>query len=332
MGNTGNTKKIRNLLDGKSGTLLIVLVFSVVVFYIINPAYLSSANVKTVFNACSTSGIMAVGMGCLLISGSIDLSSGAIGMFAGVIIALLLQTDMPWGVAFVVTVLGACCIGLLNAFFVNVLNFIPFISTLGTMTVLTGLGGILSNGQAIVVNNKSFWELGSITVFNVVPLPFVLMVFVFAVYGCILSGTIFGRRVYMCGGNRNAVRLAGINHKAITTVLFVSNAALSAVTGIIFTSRMHNAIYTSVLGQEMTGLTAAILGGIGFKGGTGGMVGAFIGLILLNSFTSGLLVAGLNDYWRIVANGVLLIAALTLDYVREKSRIKSQKTAAMKDA
>jgi ribose/xylose/arabinose/galactoside ABC-type transport system permease subunit len=79
----------------------------------------------------------------------------------------------------------------------------------------------------------------------------------------------------------------------------------------------------------MTGITAAVLGGVGFTGGSGGMLGAFIGLLLLNSFTSGLVISGLDPYWMIVSQGVLLIAALMLDFFREKSRIKSLKKAAV---
>ena len=326
------TNKARLLLEGKSGTLLIIFVVTVVIFYFINPAYLSPENVKTIFNSCTASGFLAVGMACLLISGNIDLSSGAIGMMSGIIIAYLLQTSIPWVITIIITVAAACCIGLFNAFLVNVLNFVPFISTLGVMTLLTGLGGGITNGQPLFINNQAFWALGSITVFKVVPLLFLIMVLVFIIYGIILSNTRFGRRMYMCGGNKDAARLAGINYKKVSAILFVNNAALAALTGVVFTSRMHNAIWTSITGQEMVGLTAAVLGGVGFKGGTGGMFGAFIGLVLLNSFTSGLLVAGLNDYWRIVANGVLLVAALTLDFVKDRSRVRSQKAAALKDA
>ena len=326
------TNKAKVLFEGKSGTLLIILIVTIAVFYIINPLYLSPENIKTIFNSCTASGFLAVGMACLLISGNIDLSAGAIGMFSGIIVAYMLQTPIPWGISLIISVLAACCLGLLNAFLVNVLNFVPFISTLGVMTLLTGLGGGITNGQPLFINNKAFWELGSITVLNVIPLLFIIMVVVFIIYGVILSGTKFGRRMYMCGGNKDAARLAGINYKKVSTILFVNNAVMAAFSGIVFTSRMHNAIWTSITGQEMVGLTAAVLGGVGFKGGTGGMPGAFIGLILLNSFTSGLLVAGLGDYWRVVANGVLLIVALTLDFLKDRSRAKAQKAAAMIDA
>jgi ribose transport system permease protein len=323
------TSGLKKFIGGKQFTLIIVTVVIIILFYIIKHTYLSIDNIKTIFIQCSTSGIIAVGMSCLLISGQIDLSSGAIGMFSGLIVALLLATGMPWIVAVIITLAMAACIGLFNAFLANVLNFMSFISTLGVMTIISGLGNVITNAQTIAVSDKAFWGIGSIVLFGVFPLPFVIMVLVFIGYGFMLSSTKFGRRMYMCGGNRNAARLAGISPKKVTTILFANNGALAGLTGIIFTARMHGASSSSIMGTEMTGITAAVLGGVGFMGGSGGMLGAFIGLILLNSFTSGLVIAGLGAYWQIVASGVLLILALTLDYIREKSRIKALKTAAI---
>ena len=322
------TSGFKRFLGGKNFTLIIVTAFVILMFFIIKQTYLSIDNIKTIFIACSTSGIIAVGMSCLLISGQIDLSSGAVGMFGGLIVAFLLQAGVPWVVAVLITFAMAAVVGLFNAFLANVMHFMSFISTLGVSTIFIGLGNVVTNAQTIAVSNKAFWSLGSYVVFGIFPLPFVIMVAVFVGYGFMLSSTRFGRRMYMCGGNFNAARLAGINPKKITTVLFVNNSILASLTGIIYTARMHGASPSNVIGTEMTGITASVLGGVGFMGGSGGMVGAFIGLILLNSFTSGLVIAGLDPYWQIVSQGVLLIAALILDFVREKSRIKALKTAA----
>ncbi len=319
---------IEKFIGGKNFMLVMVLIVVILFFYIIKSTFLSPDNIKTIFVACSTSGLIAVGMSCLLISGQIDLSAGAAGMFSGLIVAYLLQAGVPWVLAALITIIGAGVLGLFNAFLANVMNFMAFISTLGVMTILQGLGLVITNAQTIAVSDKAFWGLGSTVIFGFFPLPFVIMVAVYVIYGFMLYGTRFGRRMYMCGGNRNAARLAGINPKKITTFLFINNSMLAAVTGIIYTARMHGAASTNVIGSEMTGITAAVLGGVGFMGGSGGMLGAFIGLLLLNSFTSGLVISGLDPYWMIVSQGVLLIAALLLDYFREKSRIKSLKKAA----
>ncbi len=319
--------KSRNVLKAmtrsKGFTLLLVLAALVVVFYLIRDAFLSDDNIRNILISASLSGTITVGMGMLLISGQVDLSSGATGMIGGLVVATLLQGGMPWTLALLLTLLLGCAIGLLISFFVNVMNFMSFITTLALMTSLKGVGYLITNADRIAVSNQSFWQLGTYNVFGIIPLPFLIMVVLYIVYGLILRFTKFGRFVYMCGGNSGAARLAGINPKKIYTVLFVNNSAIACLAGSLLASRMHTAGPSSVVGTELTAITSSVLGGISFLGGSGGMGGAFIGVMLLNVFTNGLVISGLEDYWRIVSQGVLLILALTLDFYREESRRKS---------
>ncbi len=319
------TSGIKRIVNSKSFTLIVVMAVIIIAFWIINPNYLSDDNIRNILNAASLSGTIAVGMACLLISGQVDLSAGAVGMMGGVVIAYLLQAGLPWFPALIITLAIGAVVGLINAFFVNVLNFMSFISTLGMSTVFTGLGLVFTNAQNIAVSNQSFWALGSTNVLGIIPLPFFIMMILFIVYGFILLNTKFGRRMYMCGGNRNAARLAGIDPKKIHLVLFVNNSVIAFLAGSLMTARMHMASPTAVIGSDLTAITAAVLGGVSFMGGGGGMGGAFIGLMLLNTFTNGLVVIGLGSYWQIVAQGVLLIAALVLDFFRERSRIRALK-------
>jgi ribose transport system permease protein len=140
-----------------------------------------------------------------------------------------------------------------------------------------------------------------------------------------MSSTRFGRRMYMAGGNPNAARLAGINPKRITTTLYINNSVIACLAGSLMAARMHMGSPSAIAGSDLDAITAAVLGGVSFMGGGGNMVGVFIGLLLLNSFKNGLVVVGLDSYYQVVASGLLLIAALTLDFFREKSRIKNLK-------
>lgn len=316
---------IKRIIGGKSFSLVIILAVIIVWFQVINSNYLSTDNIRNILNAASLSGTIAVGMACLLISGQIDLSAGATGMLGALLTALLLKTGMPWVVAVLLAMCAGAVVGLVNAFFANVMNFMTFISTLALSTVFTGLGNVITNAQNIAISDKTFWALGSTNVFGIIPVPFLITIILFVVYGFMLTSTRFGRRMYMCGGNRNAARLAGINPKKVHTILFVNNSVIAVLAGSVMAARMHMASPTAILGADLTGITAAVLGGISFMGGGGGMGGAFIGLILLNSFTNGLVVVGLDSYWQVVSQGVLLIGALLLDFFREKSRIKALK-------
>jgi len=160
---------------------------------------------------------------------------------------------------------------------------------------------------------------------GIFPLPFFITAILLIIYGVILSATGFGRRVYMTGGNANAARLAGISTKRITTILFVNNGVTASLAGTLFAARMHMGSPMAITGSDLDGITAAILGGVAFTGGSGNMLGVFVGLVLLTSFQNGLVVVGLDSYFQVVAKGLLLIGALILDYYRENARLRSLK-------
>ena len=317
----------KKLLASKEFTLIIVWAVIVLIFFFINKNYLSLDNIRNIFNSAFVMGTIAVGMSCLLISGGIDLSAGNTGMMAGVIIAFLLQAKMPWVPALLITLVFGAVTGLINAAFANGLNFMPFISTLAISTAYGGLALVLTNAQNIAISNRAFWALGSTNVLEIFPLPFFITIVLMAIYGYIMMNTRFGRRMYMAGGNPNAARLAGINPKKITTMLYINNSVISCIAGALMAARMHMGSPSAIAGSDLDAITAAVLGGVSFMGGGGNMVGVFIGLLLLNSFKNGLVVVGLDSYYQVVASGLLLIAALTLDFFREKSRIKNLKAA-----
>ncbi len=316
-------RSIHRLTVRKEFTLILFLIAVIYVFWLINPNFLSQNNVKGILNSAFAMGTLAIGIGCLMISGEIDLSAGGTGMLAGVLLALLMRGGMSVWLALLIVLAFSFATGLVNAFFVNVMHFMSFISTLAISTAFGGLALILTNAQNVSINNKGFWTLGSALVFGVLPLPFVIMIVLFIVYGVILTYSGFGRRIYMIGGNQGAARLAGINSKKITTILFVNGSLISCLTGIVMASRMHMGSTTSVTGSEIDAITVAVLGGISFTGGVGNMFGVAIATLLITAFQNGLLIAGLSSYYQVVAKGILLIAALLFDYSRERARKKS---------
>ena len=311
---------VHRLTERKEFTLILFLIVIVYFFWLINPNFVSVNNVKGILNSAFSMGTLAIGIGCLLISGEIDLSAGATGMLAGVLLAMLMRAGMSWVPAVVIVLLFGVVTGLVNAFFVNVMHFMAFISTLAISTAFGGLALILTNAQNISISDQAFWTIGSATLFGVLPLPFVIMIVLFIIYAVVLTYTGFGRRIYMIGGNQNAARLAGINAKRIKTILFVNGSVVSALTGIVIASRMHMGSTTAVTGAEMDAITVAVLGGIAFTGGVGNMLGVAIATVLIAAFQNGLVIVELPAYYQVVAKGVLLIAALLLDYYRERSR------------
>jgi ribose transport system permease protein len=318
--------RTKNVTNAKEFTLVVVQIIILYIFWAINPNYLSLNNIRNIFNSAFVVGTIAVGMSCLLISGKLDLSAGNTGMLAGVLVSLLLRDNMPWGAAVIIVLLFGAVTGLFNAALVNGLNFTAFIATLAVSTIYGGLALVLTNAQTIPIGNQSFWRLASANVFGVFPLPFFIMIILLIAYGILLSNTRFGRRVYMVGGNASAARLAGINPKKVTTILYINNSVIACVVGILVAARMHMGSPSAISGSDLDAITASVLGGVAYTGGVGNMLGVTIGILVLTSFQNGLVVVGLDSFYQIVAKGLLLIAALTLDFYREKARLKALKT------
>jgi ribose transport system permease protein len=127
----------------------------------------------------------------------------------------------------------------------------------------------------------------------------------------------------MCGGNPTAARLAGINVRRVNSILMVNCGFLSAMGGCVLAARLRTVSSGAVIGSDLDSITACCLGGIAFMGGEGNMLGALLGILLLTAFKNGRTIVGFSTYWQVVAGGVLLIVALSVDYISTKSRMRA---------
>jgi ribose/xylose/arabinose/galactoside ABC-type transport system permease subunit len=313
--------RYRKLLRSKSVTLLLVTIAVSIVFTVLNPSFISRNNITGLLYQLSFTGIISVGMGCLLISGGVDLSAGAIGCAAGVLVGVIAQSGIPWPLAVLLTLLFGAAAGGINAFLVNGLNFVPFITTIGTASVWQGFASIICSGTNVVVEAQGFYTLATFRIAGI-PLPFVILIVCFGAYGWILGSTPFGRHLYMCGGNRDAARLAGLRLKKTSAYVYVNSGILAAVAGVLMTSLNHMGSTAAILGYEMDAIAASVLGGVSFLGGSGKLLGCFFGVLLIKSFNLGLTAVGVPSYWQIVAQGVIILLALITDYASAKSTMR----------
>jgi len=145
----------------------------------------------------------------------------------------------------------------------------------------------------------------------------------FIVFGLLMSKSAFGMKVTLMGGNPVAATLAGINAAGITTTLFIMSAVMGGIAGVFNCARLSQGALTALTTNQFTGLTAAILGGISFGGGVGNMAGAFVGLLILNTFQVGMSLIGVNPFWVNVFTGLLLLLALALDFISMQRKSKA---------
>jgi ribose/xylose/arabinose/galactoside ABC-type transport system permease subunit len=320
--------RVRRALTGKTFVLFAMLVAVIAIFSIINPNYLKVDNFRTIFYDAALSGTLMIGFGTLLISGNADMSVAAVGCFAAVLCCKMIVAGVPWGLAVVFGLVMGGAMGGFNALLWYKFNIVPFIGTMGMSFVWQGLAGFITRSTYVNVNNKGFFTFASGSIPGIgVPISFVYVVAFALIYGFILSYTKFGRQVYMCGGNVFAARLSGVSVTKIGTIMMINCSALSAFGGIALASRMHQIAANSMQTTLMDSITAAFLGGISFGGGSGSMLGAFFGLLLLNFFNSGLVMIGVGTYWQFTAQGLLLIIALAADYFSRRVRERQLKLA-----
>lgn len=288
--------------------------------------FMSINNLRQIFFNLVIQCVMMCGISMILIGGNIDLSVAGQAALSTMIFAWLCQnTTLPWPVIAIIVLLIAACFGLINTFLVIKLKFPAFIATIGMASVYRGLCSIITNGYNIQINRVGFTNLSKGTLFGIFPATFIFAVVLIIICQLVLSRTRFGRSVYMAGGNPNATRLAGININKTTLILFVVNSVMAAVGGLLWTSQMKLASPTSIIGDapDMSVISAAILGGVAFTGGSGNLAGPFIALLLLNVLDNMLTVIGVQSYWNLVAQGLLLAVALIFDYVSTERRRKA---------
>ena len=198
-----------------------------------------------------------------------------------------------------------------------------------TQFVFRGFAYILCDGRPVSITDSAYLSLGSIRILTI-PLSVWIMLVLILVFGLILAKTKFGRSVYAIGGNKDAARLAGLNPQRTVTILFILMGVVTALGGIVFSSRMHSGQPAANVNLEFDAITAVVLGGVSFTGGVGNMAGTILGVILIQAFNTGLIMVNVPSFWQYVARGALLLFALTSDYIRKTKREKALLEASKK--
>ena len=321
-------------INGSMLVLLCALGIVVGVFTFLNKNFFSYTNMVNVFVAASLVGLVAIGETYLIIAGLNDLSPGSVAAFSGVLAAILTSNfGLNFGLSVIITIVVASLAGLFNAWMVSKIKLQPFIATLVTQAVFRGLAYIICDGKPVAVTNETFINLGKARVggSSGIPVTVILLIIAFLIFGFILARTRFGRSIYAIGGNVDAARLAGLKPNKVIVITYLLMYCLCALGGTILAARMNSGQPAACVNLEFDAITAVILGGVSFNGGIGNMMGTFLGVILIQAFNTGLTMVQVPTFWQYVARGLLLLAALTIDYLRKANREKKLLQDSMKN-
>lgn len=279
-------------------------------------------NILQVIRQASYVGMMAVGMVFVMSGGDIDLSVGAMYNLATIVMAFAYQKGLPFELVLLIGLLTGVTCGLLNGGLSVVLKIPTIIVTLGTMTIYRGFSLVISNATTIAGFPKENWffNIFGAKFFGPVPGSIVLM-FIVGVVGYILySKTAFGRQVCAIGANRQAARYSGIQVDRIRLLTMTLSGVICAVAATGLLAFLKAADPSVGSGSEMLVISSAIIGGTSLAGGSGSVIGAIIGALIIAIIRNGLVLLGVSIYWQGVVTGAVIIAAVTLDYIIKRRR------------
>jgi ribose transport system permease protein len=317
------TARRRGFTVPEVAALALFLTAELVFFGIKSPYFFERENWFNILTAIAIYGVLAAPATLLLVAGQFDLSVGSGVAFVAVMMAYIAGQQPPslgHSILLGVVVAVACGIGigLVNGFFVTVVGVNALITTLGMLAVLRGLAQVTASGQTVLLDG--FSGLGQGRIANApldVPVAAVILVGVLLLFWLVMRYTVFGRSMYAIGANPVAARLTGIRSRRLIFVGFVLSGLAMALGGLILVSEVGAAPSGTLgAGYELQVVTAVILGGASLAGGRGTILGTVLGLLIIGVLNNGLNLLSVDAFWQQVAQGALLVAAVSFDRLR----------------
>ncbi len=316
-GAAGGRNRVHRLMTNRDFAIFLVTLAVFAFFSVFAHRFLSEFTMVDIARRASILGILAVGMAFLFVSGELDLSIGS--HYGFLLILMSVQNEkmhIDPSIAAVVVIIIGMVIGAINGFFVTRIGLPSFIMTLGMLALLRGASNAISSGYPIPAKNTDlpFYQIIRANFPGThVPDIFVAMLVVVVIGAIILARTKFGSDVYATGGNRDAAQNSGINTARIKFRCFVAMGGLCGVSAALLFGRIGLAPLSAGLNLELQVIAAIIVGGVGLFGGRGTIFGSLMGVLILCTITSGLILMGISDYWNGVATGAVILIAVGLN-------------------
>ena len=288
----------------------------------INPNFFTVDNILNILRQTSVNAIIAVGMTFVILIAGIDLSVGSILALTGAFAASMVGTELSILLVIPAVLLIGTLLGTLSGVIVAKGKVQAFIATLVTMTLLRGVTMVYTDGRPISTGFSdtadAFAFLGTGYLFGI-PVPIWLMAIVFLISWYVLKHTKMGRYIYALGGNEAATQLSGINVDKVKIFVFAVSGFLSALAGLIVTSRLSSAQPTAGVTYELDAIAAVVVGGTSLMGGKGRVMGTLIGALIIGFLNNALNLLDISSYYQMIAKAlVILVAVLADNYLGSK--------------
>lgn len=299
------------------GGIIISLAVLCVVFSVMSPRFLAFNNFMNIMQQVAVIAVAAYGMTYVILLGDIDLSIGSIIAVSGMVAAQAFAMGFGFVPAVALTLAAGALMGALNGALSAKLMLPSFIVTVATMGIYRGMVSLPTNGAPAMIENDTWLAIGGES-FLGIPIIIWIMAVLFVVNHIILSKTIFGRQVYLTGGNREAAIYSGIRVDRIKIIVFTISGVMAAISGMLLSSRLSSAQTNAGTGYELDAIAAVVLGGTSLAGGVGTIVGTILGALIIGVINNGMNMLSVPYFYQLIVKGVVILVAVWLD-VRSKS-------------
>jgi ribose/xylose/arabinose/galactoside ABC-type transport system permease subunit len=320
--------------------LLSILIAVIVIEFVVKGSFnfITPRNISNVLMQVSVTGIFALSMTLVMISGGIDLSVGWMMSFLGAGFAYLIRfAEMSESLVVIICIAAGIGLQLLMGLIISRTKLEPFIVSLGFMSIYRGFTYLITNGREITIKGR-FEFLGS-EIFKFgknldasqrfsLRVPVILFLLLVILVWLVVKYTKFGRRVYAVGGNENAAYLAGINVKNFKLLIYGINGLFVSIASMTLLSRLGTGSPIMGMGKEIDVIAAVVVGGTALSGGKGNIWGTVIGVVLLGIMSNALNILGVSPHFQYIMKGLLIIGAVLIGYYSSLRTVKKSKKSA----
>jgi ribose transport system permease protein len=310
-------RRSRLLAVAQRQGLLLLLIGLVGYLWQASPYFMTRVNILAILGVAGVLGVMSIAQTPLIVSGGLDISVGSVISITTVTTIMLNNSGLNIWLSVVLALLLGAGIGALNGALVVWMGVNPLITTLGTMSIFSGLAYIISVSVSFKKDHPSFTFLGNGAIATL-PMPFVIALVAGLIVFFVERKTVVGRAVYAIGGNRETARFAGLHVNRVPFLLYVISGLSGAIAGLLLSAQLGSASPDVGATYTLQVVTAVILGGTSLAGGRGSVVGTAIAVLFLGVLANGFTLLAISSYAQTVILGIALIVAVIVDQAAQK--------------
>ncbi len=300
--------------------IIFVAVFILFAIILGNKGFLQPRNLINILRQTAMISVMAVAGVFVMAAGQIDLTVGAVTAMTAMLVSLVLQATNSILLALIVGIGFGMIVGCINGLLVTKLKLPAFLATLGTMELVRGAAMWITDTAAVPIDNKTFCTVFGIGSAAGIPV-LVLWTILFYIIGILIfNKCAFGGHILATGGNENSAIYSGINTVKVKIIAFTMSGAFAAFAGIMYAARMQAGRYSYGDGDEMSVIAAVVLGGTAMSGGTGSVIGALFGSVLMGMMNNAVILANLSSAQQTMIKGGIIILAVAISNLSQRKK------------